>query len=111
MRRRIVFMAVLAGFVLASPAVRAEPPDGLVSFSGTVARNELEAGFWTLVADAGPTYVPINLPAENQVAGHRVRVTGRIRSDMAGVQMRGPLIEIVDIAVLPATAPVPPTEE
>ena len=107
MNRQGMIMAILAGMLLAAPAVRSESPDGLVSFSGTVVWKTLEAGFYAIEADDGTRYVPINLPAEYKVDGARVQAAVRVRNEMMGVQLYGRLIEIVEISKLPSPAASP----
>ncbi len=103
MKNRVIWMVALAGWLASGFDGRAVSPDEDVSFSGTVVWKTLEAGFYSIEADDGARYVPLNLPAEFKVDGQRIQVFARVRSDMAGVQMRGRIIEIVDISQLPPT--------
>lgn len=98
---RWLWMMVLAGGLAAPVAGRAATPDETVSFTGTVAWKTLEAGFYAIESDDGAHYVPINLPAEFKIAGQRVQVTAKVKSEMMGAQLYGRLIEIIEISKLP----------
>lgn len=71
-----------------------------VTFTGTVVWKPLESGFFAIDADDGRKFEPINLPREFAVNGLRVRVTARVRDDMASVNMYGTIIEITEIVRL-----------
>lgn len=72
-------------------------PDGTLTFTGTVAFQPLETGFFAINADDGRKFEPLDLPAEFAVEGLRVRVTARVRDDMASINMYGTIIEITEI--------------
>jgi heat shock protein HslJ len=74
--------------------------DDYVAFVGTVKWQVLESGFYAIDADDGQKYEPINLPAEYQVNGLRVRVAARELDDMASINMYGTIIEIINISRL-----------
>ena len=71
-------------------------PDVIV-LTGTIRFFALEGDFFAIRADDGKTYDPINLPPEYQKDGLRVRVRARLRADLLGVRMVGPLVEILAI--------------
>lgn len=71
-----------------------------ITFTGTIRRVELEGGFWAIESDDGRTYDPRSLPADFQHDGLRVRVRARPRHDMMGTHMRGPIVDVVEIARL-----------
>ena len=92
---------LMLGLLLALPSAgSAEPPD-VLSFAGTVAYKSLERGFFAIDADDGRKFMPINLPKAFAIDGLRVQVTARARSDVAGIQMYGTLVEIAAISKLP----------
>ncbi len=69
----------------------------VVKGAGTIIRYELEGGFFAIRGDNGTTYDPINLPQSFHKDKLRVYFEGRIRSDIAGTHMIGPLIELIRI--------------
>jgi hypothetical protein len=75
-------------------------PAATISITGTIQFFSLEGGFFAIRADDGKTYDPINLPAEYHKDGIRVRFKGRLRTDLVGVHMIGPIVEIVAIETL-----------
>jgi hypothetical protein len=91
---------LLLGLLLAGAGDGAAQDSGLLSFTGTVAYKSLERGFFALDADDGQKYMPINLAKDFAIDGLRVRVSARVRADMAGIHMYGTLIEIVEISKL-----------
>ena len=68
--------------------------EGDLAFDGVVAYTTVEGGAWLLESDAGETYEPVNLPAEFEEEGLRVRVEAEVREDLGSVVMVGTLIEI-----------------
>ncbi|WP_432821617.1 hypothetical protein [Trichloromonas sp.] len=75
----------------------------LVEFDGTVVCLQFEGGFYGLLADDGREYEPINLPEPMRSHNLRVRVKGRLRTEMVSFRMWGEIIEIIDISA--ATGP------
>lgn len=71
--------------------------DSVVTISGTIRRVELEGGFYLIRTDEGVNYDPMNLAEQYQRDGLRVRVRAKLRPDMGGVHMAGPIVEIVEI--------------
>jgi hypothetical protein len=97
----LVLALVIAGVAAcgrgeAPPAAAVDQP-GVIAVTGTVQFFSLESGFFAIRAEDGKTYDPINLPREYQKDGLRVRFKGKLRPDLAGVHMVGPLVEIVTI--------------
>lgn len=86
-----------AGLVTADPVVR----DGdLVTGTGTVRWYIFEGGFFAIAGDDGTTYDPIQLPAEFRTDGVRVRFRARMRNDLVGVHMAGPIVEVLEVSRL-----------
>jgi inhibitor of cysteine peptidase len=65
--------------------------------TGTVVFNDLEGGFWGIVADDGKRYDPLNLDKEFQVAGLKVRFEAKPRRDVVGFHMWGVAVELIRI--------------
>ena len=66
--------------------------------NGTVRYFNLEGGFWAVRGDDGVTYDPIaGLAPAFQRENLRVTIVAKIRSDMAGIHMVGPIVEILSI--------------
>jgi hypothetical protein len=65
--------------------------------SARVSWLSIEGGFWALRGDDDVTYEPLNLPADFQQDGLRVRTTLRMRGDMGTYRMVGPVVEVLSI--------------
>ena len=75
-----------------------ELPDGAIRVNGTVQYFNFEGGFWAVRGDDGVTYDPIaGLSPAFQRENLRVTLVARIRTDMGGIHMVGPLVEILSI--------------
>ena len=73
-------------------------PAGAIQVIGTVHHYALEGGFWAVRGDDGVTYDPINgLAPEFQRENLRVTLVAKVRSDMGGIHMVGPIVEVVSI--------------
>lgn len=98
MRRALllVFLVPLA-LACASPTAPELPP-GAIRVTGIVSYDSFEGGFWAVRGDDGVTYDPMNgLPQEFQRENLRVRVVAKVRHDLVGTHMAGPIVEIVTI--------------
>jgi len=92
----VVFTLLLA-VSCASPTAPTLP-EGAIRVDGTVQYFNLEGGFWAIRGEDGVTYDPIDgLPASLWRENLRVTLVGRVRTDMGGVHMVGPLIEVLSI--------------
>ena len=70
----------------------------LMHTNATVHFNPIEGGFYELVSDAdGVHYDPTNLPGCYKKEGLRVDVTFKVRNDLGGIHMAGPIVEIESI--------------
>lgn len=98
--RLALFAPLLAGCSVFDPGASTEGEGEIVSGTGTVRRFELEGGFFAIVGDDGVTYDPTNLAAEFQQDGLRVRFRARMRDDLVGIHMAGPIVEILEISRL-----------
>lgn len=72
----------------------------LVQGTGTVVWNPIEGGFYAIRGDDGTAYDPTNLAEAYRKNGLRVRFSARVRSDLAGIHMAGPIVDIVSIEKL-----------
>ena len=70
------------------------------SVTGTVRFFGFEGGFYGLRGDDSVTYDPTNLPKAFQVDGLRVQSRLNVRTDLGGVHMVGPIVDIVDIETM-----------
>ncbi len=100
--RMAVFVIAVAVTACSSP-VRPGPTGvirngDIVSGTGTIRFYSLEGGFFAIRGDDQVTYDPLNLQDDFKRDGLRVRFRARIRSDMGGVHMVGPIVELLEIA-------------
>lgn len=71
-----------------------------IQFKGEMVYEEIEGGFWAIQSDDNKLYDPMNLPERFQEKGVEVNVKARVRNDMAGIHMRGTIIQIHSIEVI-----------
>ena len=96
---RISAMAIVLSIVAAcasptSPSM----PDGAIRVNGTVQYFTLEGGFWAIRGEDGVTYDPMNgLDPSFQRDNLRVALVAKVRTDMGGIHMVGPIIEVLSI--------------
>ena len=73
-------------------------PSGAIQIDGTVRYVALEGGFWAVRGDDGVTYDPMNgLAAQYQRENLRVTLVAKMRDDLGGVHMVGPIVEVLSI--------------
>ena len=72
-------------------------PDSVVAITGVVRHFDLEGGFFAIRGDDGTTYDPSNLDEEFRQDGLRVQARVRLRPDMGGIHMVGPIVDIIEI--------------
>jgi hypothetical protein len=68
--------------------------DDVVTGTGTIRFLKLEGGFYGIVGDDGEQYDPVNLNAEFQVDGLRVRFEAAVMHDVLTFHMWGTLVSI-----------------
>src|SRR5262249_47491923 len=98
--RRSVFAAFL---ILSASCSSPTTPDvpGAVRVDGTVQFYSFEGGFWAIRGDDGVIYEPVDgLSSAFQRENLRVSAVLRIRHDLTGFHMAGPIVEIVSIVRL-----------
>ena len=75
-----------------------ELPAGAIQVNGTVRYIDLEGGFWAVRGDDGVTYDPMNgLAPAYQRQNLRVTLVAKIRNDVGGIHMVGPIVEVISI--------------
>ena len=73
-------------------------PAGAIQVSGTVRYMALEGGFWAVRGDDGVTYDPMDgLAPAYQRENLRVTLVARVRNDVGGIHMVGPIVEVISI--------------
>ena len=73
-------------------------PAGAIQINGTVRYMTLEGGFWAVRGDDGLTYDPMNgLAPQYQRENLRVTLVAKVRDDIGGVHMVGPIVEVLSI--------------
>lgn len=73
-------------------------PQGAIQVNGTVLYVNLEGGFWAVRGDDGVTYDPMNgLASQFRRENLRVTLIGKVRNDIGGIHMTGPVIEVLSI--------------
>jgi hypothetical protein len=63
-------------------------------FTGTIRKNDLEGGFWELVADDGERYQLKGGDDALRVEGQKVEIDGSLDKDAFGIGMTGPFLEV-----------------
>jgi ABC-type glycerol-3-phosphate transport system substrate-binding protein len=95
--RTLLIAATILSAACASPTAPQVPP-GAIQVSGTVRYFTLEGGFWAVRGDDGVTYDPMNgLTPEFQRENLRVTLVAKVRNDMGGIHMVGPIVEVLSI--------------
>ena len=97
-RRLVVALALLAASVACSSPTAPEVPAGAIRIDGTVRYFNLEGGFWAVRGEDGVTYDPIaGLAPAFQRENLRVTLIAKVRTDVGGIHMVGPLVEVLSI--------------
>ena len=73
-------------------------PSGAIRVNGTVQHVLLEGGFWAIRGEDGVTYDPMNgLDAQFRRDNLPVTLVAKVRNDMGGIHMVGPIVEVISI--------------
>lgn len=99
-----------AGDTAAGPPSDSVTADSVVTIAGVIRHFDLEGGFFAIRGDDGVTYDPSNLADDFRRDGLRVRARVRLRPDMGGIHMVGPIVDIIEIARDSAGADPAPRE-
>lgn len=95
--RVFVIAAAIVVMACASPT-SPQLPAGAIQVPGTVRYFPLEGGFWAVQGPDGVTYDPINgLPPAFQRDNMRVTLVAKVRTDVGGIHMVGPIVEVLSI--------------
>ena len=97
MRLAILVIGLVFATACRSAITPDELPAGAIRVNGVVQRHTIEGGFWAVRGDDGVTYDPLSLPAEFQQENLRVSMVVKVRNDLTGVHMVGPIVEIIQI--------------
>lgn len=91
-------VAILIFLAACSSPTAPELPAGAIQVNGTVRYIALEGGFWAIRGDDGVTYDPMNgLAPAYQRENLRVTLVAKVRNDMGGTHMVGPIVEVLSI--------------
>ncbi len=100
----LVVILATTGCSTKPPAEDVTPPpppessdENLVSGVGTIIYQDLEGGFFGLVADDGSKYDPLNLDEAFKQDSLRVRFRARRRTGVMTIRMWGQPVEILDM--------------
>lgn len=93
----LLCLVAVAVFVCGCTDGGTENPDA-VSGTGTVVYNDLEGGFYGIVADDGTRYLPLNLPDAFKQDKLPVTFTGIMQTDVVTIQQWGTPLELSEIS-------------
>ena len=94
MARMLIAMCLFSA-ACSSPTAPEVPP-GAMQINGAVRYIALEGGFWAVRGDDGVTYDPMNgLAPEYQRENLRVTLVAKVRNDVGGIHMVGPIVEVL----------------
>ena len=95
---RTLFIAGIILSLACSAPTAPQVPPGAIQVTGTVRYVTLEGGFWAVRGDDGVTYDPMNgLAPEFRRENLRVTLVVKVRTDMGGIHMVGPIVEVLSI--------------
>ena len=95
---RAAFIAAALFVPACSSPTSSTIPAGAIQINGTVRYITLEGGFWAVRGEDGVTYDPMNgLSPEYQRENLRVTVVAKVRTDVGGAHMVGPIVEVLSI--------------
>jgi hypothetical protein len=97
MRLAILLIGVVLAMACGAATAPGALPAGAIRVNGVVHHYTLEGQFWAVRGDDGVTYDPLSLPAEFQQENLRVSMVVKVRNDLAGTHMVGPIVEIIQI--------------
>lgn len=95
----VLLCCCVGAMVLACGCIDNEPTDpNAVSGSGTVVYQNLEGGFYGIIADDGTPYLPLNLPDEFAEDNLSVTFVGVVKTDVVTIQQWGTPLELTEIS-------------
>lgn len=66
----------------------------MAKYRGTIRKNDLEGGFWQLVADDGTTYVLEGALGGIEIDGAEVEIDGAVDRNVMSFAMAGPTLKV-----------------
>ncbi len=66
----------------------------MASFSGTVAKNDLEGGFWELRCEDGSSYQLRGGDEALRIEGQKVEIEGAVDKQAFGIGMAGAYLDV-----------------
>jgi len=66
----------------------------MAKYRGKIQKNDLEGGFWQLVADDGTTYTLEGAPKAIEVDGAQVEIDGAVDRNAMSFTMSGPILKV-----------------
>jgi hypothetical protein len=98
---------ILSALLLSAAIACSSATGPRVEVIGTIHYNPIEGGFYEIVSDAdGVHYDPTNLPDCYKEDGLRVQAKLRVRNDLGGVHMAGPIADVESISSPGRVCPV-----
>lgn len=95
--RAVILTAAMLAAACASPTSPGLET-GVVSVDGVIRHFTLEGGFWAVSGDDGVVYQPKDgLDSQFRRENLRVSMVARVRNDLGGIHMVGPIVEVVSI--------------
>lgn len=95
----VLLCCCLGAVVLACGCMGEEPTDpNAVTGSGTVVYQDLEGGFYGIIAGDGTPYLPLNLPDEFAQDNLSVAFAGVVQTDVVTIQQWGTPLELTEIS-------------
>jgi hypothetical protein len=97
-RRMLLLCALLSTIAGCTSSTAPDVPASATRVVGTVHFYTIEGGFWAVKGDDGVVYEPMGgLPSAFQQEDLRVTMVVKVRTDLAGIHMAGPIVEIIQI--------------
>ena len=98
-KRRVLLLFILLAITSRCASSTAPGvPAAASRVTGTVHFYSIEGGFWAVKGDDGVVYDPMGgLPSTFQQENLRVTMVVKVRTDIAGIHMVGPIVEIIQI--------------
>lgn len=63
-------------------------------FKGTISKNDLEGGFWQLVAESGENYQLEGGDDSLRVEGQKVEIDGKVQEQTMSIGMAGSILKV-----------------
>ena len=96
-RWSVAVFVVAISLILLCGCIEEPAAQDAVSGTGIVIYQDIEGGFYGILADDGTRYLPLNLEDEYQIDGLSVRFSGTAREDLLTIAQWGMPIELTSI--------------